>query len=66
MGSAVSLYAVVGADGRLRHRKRAQGSAPMIYETLGAAQKQCRGEGDSVVELYLNLDREPLFIRGAR
>jgi hypothetical protein len=66
MGDAVALYAVVSSEGKLRHRKRAQGAAPMIYDTLGAAQRQCRAEGDSVVELYLNLDREPLFIRSKR
>jgi hypothetical protein len=64
MGSAYALYAVVDRDGKLRHRKRAQGGAPMVYITLQAAQRQANKPGDSVVEMTLNLDREPLFIRG--
>ncbi len=63
MGDARSLYAVVNREGQLRKRTRAQGGAPMVYETLSAARRQCR-DGDSVVEMYLNLDREPLFTRG--
>jgi hypothetical protein len=63
VGDAYVLYAVVSHDGKLRHRKPAQGSGPMVYTTLSAAQRQCRSDGDSVVEMYLNLDREPLFVR---
>lgn len=66
MGSAYVLYAVVSAEGVLRKRGKAQGGGPMVYDKLSKAQAQCRREGDSVVEMTLNLDREPLFIRAKK
>jgi hypothetical protein len=60
MGAAVALYAVVDRNGTLRRRK----GGLLIYDKLSTAQRQASRAGDSVVELVLNLDREPLFIRG--
>jgi hypothetical protein len=62
VGDAVALYAVVGRDGKLRRNRDRR---PMVYTLLSTAKAQC-SEGDSVVEMYLNLDREPLYIRGRR
>lgn len=35
----------------------------MIYDSKAVAMRQCR-EGDSVVQMELDLERQPLFIRG--
>lgn len=63
MGNAIALYAVINHEGKLRKNRH---RSPMIYDTLGKAQAQCRREGDCVVECYVNLDREPLFIKAAK
>jgi hypothetical protein len=62
MGDAVALYAVITREGKIKRKAWKQGRGLLIYDAIGDAKRQCR-EGDSVVELYLNLDREPLFIR---
>ncbi len=60
MGLANVLYAVVSHEGKLRKNRQ---RCLMIYDTLAMAQRCARRDGDSVVELHLNLDREPLFTR---
>lgn len=57
--SNIKLFGVVSANGDLytnRHHR------PMVYFNIGKAKEQC-GDGDSVVEVTVHLDREPVFIR---
>lgn len=60
MGQGYVFYAVITPEGKPRRRKHDR--QLMIYDSMGAAQKACR-EGDSVVDLVWDSDREPLFIR---
>lgn len=53
-------YVIVTANGTLR---RSDGGPPSLYDTPGKAQNQCRRDGDSVVEVEIDLTREPVFIR---
>lgn len=61
MGDAYVLYTVVDRDGKVRSGVR---SGLHVYRTLSKAQAQCRRPGDCVIETVVNLDRQPLFIRG--
>lgn len=66
MGQGYILYAVVNAHGKLRRRGDTRAAATgsfMVYDSLAVAKRQCR-DGDSVVQLELDLDRQPLFIKG--
>jgi hypothetical protein len=47
-------YVVVHATGKV---------GPRYYSTVGAAKRGCRRDGDSVVAVEIDLNREPLFIR---
>lgn len=58
----IELYAVVRADGRVRHR--AGGSGLCIYAKASTAKNQARADGDAVVPITVDLSRRPLFIRG--
>ncbi len=55
-------YAVVGPEGEV-YRNR--GDRLCIYRTVGPA-KRLAGEGDAVVEVTIDLSREPLFIRARK
>ena len=57
------LYAVVGTGGIVRRSKTSRHRNLMIYNTLAKAKGQARRDGDSVVEIEVDLSREPLFIR---
>lgn len=59
--SSINGFVVVTANGQLKRPRR---SAPSIFSTLAVAQNKARNEGDSVVPVTINLDQEPLFIRG--
>jgi hypothetical protein len=66
MASGHVFYCVVTPEGKPRRRRtrKGQGSGTlMIYSELGGAKKQCR-DGDAVMEMTLDLGREPLFIKG--
>lgn len=63
MGAGFVFYSVVDSDGR--PRKRRQGNTYMIYDDLGVAKRQCR-VGDAVVEMTLDLGREPLYIKARK
>ena len=54
------MYLIIAADGRVRGSGK---SAATLYATAAAAQNRCRVDGDSVVEVTINLRAEPLFIR---
>jgi len=57
------LYAVVTADGKVKRNGARGHRTLMIYDTPAKGQNHARGEGDSVVEIEVDLSREPLFIR---
>lgn len=66
MGAGHVLYCVVNPEGKPRRRrsKKGQGTGTlMIYSELPDAKKVCR-EGDAVMEMTLDLSRNPLFIKG--
>lgn len=58
-----TLFAVVDRHRKIRKRALRRGGTLMVYESQLAAQKQCRA-GDSVVEVFVDFGKEPLFIRG--
>lgn len=61
--SRIDGFVVVTRDGRLKKPRR---SAPSIFLSRAVAQNAARNEGDSVVPVFVNLDQQPLFIRGHR
>lgn len=61
-----ALFAVVKADGTIRRRTQKEHSGLYVYDTASKAKNNCRHDGDSVVELVVDLSREPLFIRNKR
>lgn len=66
MASGHVLYCVITPEGKPRRRRTRKGQGTgslMIYSELGEAKKQCR-DGDAVMEMTLDLGREPLYIRG--
>lgn len=54
------MYAVLDAQGRIYGAAKSAGT---LFKTKSGAQNKARNEGDSVVEVRLNLRAEPLFIR---
>lgn len=56
-------YAVVSSDGTV-YRNR--GDRLCIYRTVGPAKRLADREGDAVVEVTIDLNREPLFIRARK
>ena len=50
----MSYFVVVHRNGTVRLN---------LYNTAGKAQNKARWEGDSVVEVAVDMDKEPLFIR---
>jgi hypothetical protein len=54
------MYAILTGDGKIRGAGK---SAGVLYATKGAAQGRAREDGDSVIEVTLNLRAEPVFIR---
>lgn len=48
------LYIVVHENGR---------AMSSLFTTMGKAQQKARYDGDTVIAVEINLDREPLFIR---
>ncbi len=66
MASGHVLYCVINSEGKPRRRRtrKGQGSGTlMIYTELAEAKKVCR-DGDAVMEMTLDLGREPLYIKG--
>lgn len=55
-------YVVVSHDGRLNRSYGARHTA-VLYPTAGAARRQARQAGDSVVVVEIDLTKEPIFIR---
>lgn len=53
-------YIIVTANGNLR---RGRSVGPRLYDTKGKAQNKCLKLGDSVVEVEIDLTKEPLFIK---
>lgn len=56
-------YAVVDVSGQV-YRNR-QGRL-CIFTTVGPAKRLASDDGDSVVEVHVDLNREPLFIRAKK
>lgn len=63
MGAGFVFYCVVDSEGN--PRKRRGGSTYMIYASITTAKAKCR-VGDAVVEMTLDLGREPLYIRARK
>jgi hypothetical protein len=61
--SSIDGYVVVTAAGKLKKPRR---SAPSIFTSRSVAQNAARNEGDSVLPVSVNLDQEPVYIRGKR
>lgn len=57
----IEFFVVVTKEGAIR--KSAQGSL-RCYADKGAAQRWCRTYGDTVTVAVVDLERQPLFIRG--
>lgn len=57
MATAVERFVVVHRDGTTR---------PYLYRTFLAAQRGAHRDGDAVVQVFIDLEREPLFIKGRR
>lgn len=64
MGAGFVFYCVVDPEGNPRRRKGSP-TAYMIYQELSTAKGQCR-VGDAVVEMTLDLGREPLYIKARK
>lgn len=60
MGAGFIFYVVVDPEGNPRRRRNQ--STFMIYRELSTAKGKCR-DGDAVVEMTLDLGREPLYIK---
>lgn len=59
--SRIDGYVVITAAGKLKKPAR---SAPSIFLSRAVAQNVARREGDSVVPISVDLDQEPVYIRG--
>lgn len=55
-----TMFAILRADGYIRGSGKSAGT---LYKTVGAAQNKCTNDGDSVIEVTINLRAEPMFIR---
>ena len=56
----MKAWAIIKPDGTV---KRARSNHLMIYMSPTTARRQATGEGDAVVEVEIDLTREPTFIR---
>jgi hypothetical protein len=61
--SRIDGFVVITAAGKLKRPRR---SAPSIFVKRAVAQNAARNEGDSVLPMFVDLDQEPVFIRGKR
>lgn len=59
-GHTLRVYAVIKADGTV---KRTKGRGLAVYASRPHAQAQASSDGDSVVEVDIELRRKPIFIR---
>jgi hypothetical protein len=57
----MKVYAIVRPDGSIKRSKRSHHL--QIYVAAGTAQRAALSDGDAVVEVDIDLTREPLFIR---
>lgn len=60
----VTLYAVVNRTRAIRPRAGSRGL--MIYTSQKRAEGMCKKDGDSVLPITVDFEREPVFIRGQR
>lgn len=56
------LYAIVDRNGNIARRSR-RGGGLRVYERRKVAERWATKEGDTVVELVWDSEREPLFIK---
>lgn len=61
--SRIEGYVVITAAGKLKKPRR---SAPSVFLSKAVAQNAARNEGDSVVPIFVDLEQQPIFIRGKR
>lgn len=57
------LYVIVTSEGVIRRKKRSRHQSFQIYDTPGKAKNNARTDGDSVVEIEVDLSKPPVFIR---
>jgi len=63
-GEPVKVYAIIQRNGEIKRSKRS--AHLMIYTTREMARRCASCDGDSVVEVDIDLNKEPLFIRSKR
>jgi hypothetical protein len=62
--SVITLYVIITKDGTLKQvGKVNHDSRVKVYRQQKRAEGQAKDEGDSVVEVSVYLDKEPVFIR---
>lgn len=61
--SRIEGYVVLNSAGKL---KRPRYSAPGFFLKRSTAQAVANNEGDSVVPVYVDLEQQPVFIRGKK
>ena len=60
-------YLVLDRNGKLKRRSKYKYGPPRaFYVTLGQAKAAANEDGDSVVPVEVDSDREPLFIRSKK
>ncbi len=57
------MYCILTITADLKKYKRGAGR---LYETVGRAKNAARSEGDAVVEVHIDLERNPLHIKTKR
>lgn len=57
----MKVWAVIRPDGSIKRSRRS--NHLMIYLSAGSAKTQASSDGDAVVEVDIDLSREPTFIR---
>lgn len=60
LNSVIKHYAVLDSSGRVKRTRKVR----QMYSSQKRAEQGCTVEGDSVVEVYIDLGVAPLFIRG--
>lgn len=62
--SVITLYVILTKDGQLKvHGTENHDSRIKVYRQQKRAEGQAKADGDSVVEVNVYLDKQPVFIR---
>jgi hypothetical protein len=60
----LKVYAVIRPDGSIKRSQRSHHL--FFYLKSSTAQRAATGDGDAVVEVDVDLDKAPMFIRGQK